>query len=77
MKHAGVIYRVFAVAAVVLLCTMCTVVASEYTALVYCGRYALCSAPPWVAFYMAIPFAVAVGVCLFISLYFRKKSRLR
>ena len=75
MKHAKIISRVFGISAIILLCAMCSVVAYEYAVMLWAGRYLLTSAPPWVAFYLAIPFAVAIGICLVLHLYFKKRSQ--
>ncbi len=73
MKHAKIISRIFGISAIVLLCAMCSIVAYEYNGLRWAGRYFLTSAPPWVAFFLAIPFAVAIGICFAFHLYFKKK----
>lgn len=53
---------------------MCAVVAANYVNLWWGGRYAGWSAPTWVAFLYAIPFAIAIGVCLLLAGYFRTKA---
>ena len=72
MKHSKIFSIVFGVSAIVLLCVMCAVVAFEYASLLYCE---MCSAPPSVAFYLAIPFAIAIAICFVLYLYFNRKER--
>lgn len=74
MKQAKIISRVFGISSIVLLCAMCSVVAYEYAVMLWAGRYFLTSAPPWVAFFLAIPFAIAIGICFGLHLFFKKKS---
>ena len=74
MKHAKIISRIFGISAILLLCTMCSFVAYEYAVLLWASKYFLASAPAWVAFLYAIPFAIAIGICFVLHLYFKKKS---
>ena len=74
MKQAKIISRVFGISAILLLCAMCAFVAYQYASLLYCGKHFMCSAPPWVAFYMAIPFLIAIGICVALHLFFKKKE---
>ena len=73
MKQAKIISRVFGISSIVLLCAMCSVVAYEYAVMLWAGRYFLTSAPPWVAFFLAIPFVIAIGICFVLHLFFKKK----
>ena len=73
MKQAKIISRVFGISSIVLLCAMCSVVAYEYAVMLWAGRYFLTGAPPWVAFFLAIPFAIAIGICFALHLFFKKK----
>ena len=73
MKQAKIISRIFGISSIVLLCAMCSVVAYEYAVMLWAGRYFLTSAPPWVAFFLAIPFAIAIGICFVLHLFFKKK----
>ena len=75
MNHTKILSVVFGISAIVLLCAMCAVVAYEYAALLWAGKCFLTSAPARVAFLFAIPFALAIGVCLVLHLYFKKKSQ--
>lgn len=63
----------FLILALLLSHTMCAVVASGYTGLVYCGRYGLCSAPPSVAFLYAVPFLLGILICLGLTWAFRRR----
>ena len=71
MKQAKIISRIFGVSAIVLLCAMCAIVAYEYSSLFFCN---LCSAPPWVAFLLIIPFSIAIAICFVLYLVFKRKS---
>ena len=75
MKQAKIISRVFGISAIALLCAMCSVVSYEYAVLLWAGKSFQTSAPPWVAFFLAIPFAAAIAVCLVLHLIFKKKAR--
>ena len=75
MKHTRIISRVFGISAIVLLCAMCAVVSYEFGVGVVLNKYMLTSFPAWVAFLYAIPFAIAIGVCFVLHVYFRKKAQ--
>ncbi len=75
MKQAKIISRIFGISAIVLLCAMCSIVAYEYADMLWAGRYFMTSAPPWVAFFLAIPFAIAISICFVLHLFFKKKSQ--
>ena len=64
---------VFWVLAVLLSDVMCAIVAYNYCDMVWGIRYAGYSAPAWTAFMVAIPFAVAIAVCIVLALFFKKK----
>lgn len=66
--------RLFLVLALILSHTMCAAVASQYTGLLYCGRYGLCSAPASTAFLLFIPFLIGISICLGLSRVFRKRK---
>lgn len=68
--------QVFACLALALSHVMCAVVAYEYRSLQCCGMHGLCSAPPWVAFYMAIPFGIGIAVCLLLYVMFKKRAKI-
>lgn len=73
MRSHPKLSRLFLVLALLLSHTMCAAVASEYTGLVYCGRHGLCSAPPSVAFLLAVPFLLGVLICLGLAYAFRRR----
>ena len=75
VKHARIISRVFGVSCVVLLCAMCGIVAYEYANMLWANKYLLTSAPAWVAFLLAIPFTVAIGICFVLHLLFKRVSK--
>ena len=64
---------VFWILAVLLSDVMCAVVAYNYCDMVWGIKYAGYSAPAWTAFIVAIPFAIAIVVCVFLALFFKKK----
>lgn len=72
MKHAKIFSRVFSISGIILLCAMCSTVAYEYANMRWECKYFLTSAPPWVAFYLAIPFVIAIGICFTLHLFFEK-----
>ncbi len=51
---------------------MCAVVAYEYATLLNCR---MCSAPAWVAFYLIIPYAAAIAVCVLLALILNRKHK--
>lgn len=65
---------VFGALAVVLSNVMCALVAYQYCALQCCGRYAGCSVPASIAFLLVIPFAIAIGACILLTLYFHRRA---
>ncbi|MBQ7332927.1 MAG: hypothetical protein IJW38_01090 [Clostridia bacterium] len=74
MKHGNSFSRIFAILAIVLLCAMCSTVAYEYAALLWAGKCGFTSAPAWVAFLLAIPFAIGIVISLALHLFFKKKA---
>ena len=64
----------FAILAIVLSDIMCFVVAYNYRDML-CGiQHAGYSAPAYLAFLYAIPFAVGIAVCVILAIRFYKKS---
>ena len=61
-------------AAVLLSDCMCAVVAYNYCALLWSGRYAGASAPASTAFLFAIPFALGIAVCLGLAALFARRK---
>lgn len=64
----------FWLAAVVLSDIMCAVVAWNYCAMQWGIKYEGYSAPASTAFLMAIPFSVGIAICIFLAVFFKKKS---
>ena len=67
--------RLFAALAVLLWGAMCAVVAWNYRAMVCYMEHHLTSTPPRVAFLFAIPFALAIAVCVVLAVIFHKKCK--
>ena len=72
MKKLSVL---FAILAVLLWGAMCAVVAWNYRAIVCGMEHCGFSAPPRVAFLYAIPFAVAIAVCVVLAIVFHRKHK--
>lgn len=70
MKKMG---RLFIVLAILLSDIMCAVVAYNYCALQWGGRYAGYSAPASTAFLYFIPYGIGVIFCLILARFFYKK----
>ena len=69
------LWILFIVLAVILSDVMCAMVAYSYCDLVWGGKYAGYSAPPSTAFAFAIPFLIAIAVCLAVAYVLRKKGK--
>ena len=70
MKKLSVL---FAALAVLLWGAMCAVVAWNYRSML-CGiEHGGFSAPADIAFFYAIPFVIAIAVCVVLSIVFRKR----
>lgn len=65
---------VFWILAVLLSDVMCAVVAYNYCDMKWGIKYAAYSAPASVAFLTAIPFALAIAICVVLALVFKKKT---
>ncbi len=74
MKHLKCLSRCFTLLAVLLSDVMCAVVAYNYRGLLCAGAHMGASAPANVAFFLAIPFAVGIAVCLIVSAVLRGKA---
>lgn len=66
---------VFLAAAIILSDAMCAVVAYNYCALEWGGKYAGWSAPEWVAFLYAVPFLLGIILCAVLAVVFNRKSK--
>lgn len=69
-----ILSNLFLVLAVLLSDVMCAVVAYNYCNMVWGIKYAYYSAPASTAFLVAIPFIIAIVVCVVIALYFKKRT---
>lgn len=68
---------VFGLLAIILSNVMCAVVAFNYRDML-CGIQHSCySAPAWVAFLSAIPYVVAIAVCIILAVVFNRRSASR
>ena len=65
---------IFGASAVLLSDIMCAVVAYNYCALVWGGRYAGYGAPPATALLYAVPYLIGIAVCAALALVFRKRA---
>lgn len=75
MKRYKYLAALFAVLAILLSNVMCTVIAYDYCALRWCGRYTGCSAPPSAAFVYCIPYGIGIIICAALSWIFYKKHQ--
>ena len=69
-----ILSNLFLVLAVHLSDVMCAVVAYNYCNMLWGIKYAYFSAPASTAFLVAIPFIIAIVVCVVIALYFKKRT---
>ena len=67
--------RIFIVLSLILSHMMCASVASSYTGLLWCGKYAGCSAPASIAFVLIIPYGAGIFFCLLAAFYFHRKMK--
>ncbi len=74
MKTYRVIRAVLWFSAAVLSDVMCAVVAYNYCALQWGGRYAAYSAPACTAFLYLIPYGAGIAVCVVLALFFGRKA---
>lgn len=71
MKKLSICFKVLAV---LLSDVMCAAVAYNYCDMVWEIKYAGYSAPAWVAFLSAFPFAIGIVVCIVLSVIFKRKA---
>lgn len=62
----------FTLAAILLAVVMCLNIAHDYISLRNC---AACSAPAWVAFYLAIPYGIAIVACLLTAWILHRRGK--
>lgn len=75
MKRYKYLAHLFAVLAILLSNVMCAVVAYNYCALQWGGRYAGYSAPPSTAFIYCIPYGIGMMICGMLTWIFNKKRQ--
>ena len=66
---------VFSLSAVLLSDIMCAVVAYNYCALQWGGRYAAYSFPPSAAFLYSVPYGLGIALCILLAVLFSRKER--
>lgn len=71
MKKLSII---FSVLAILLSDIMCAVVAYNYCALEWGGKYEGCSAPASTALFLAIPYIIGIIICIVLAVIFKRKS---
>jgi|GEM_PF-873213 len=54
---------------------MCALIAYHYRAILCCGEHGGCSAPASIAFFYAIPFSIAILLCLIPAEILRRKGK--
>ena len=64
---------IFAVLAILLSDVMCAVVAYNYCALEWGGKYEAWSAPASTALLLAIPYAIGIIICVVLAIVFKRK----
>ncbi len=75
MKQAKIIAIVFGVITEVLLCAMCSIVSYSYRNLICAMEHVGGSAPPSVAFLLAIPFGIGIAVSAVLCWIFYRKAK--
>lgn len=71
MKKLSII---FSVLAILLSDIMCAVVAYNYCALEWGGKYEGWSAPASTALFLAIPYVIGIIICIVLAVIFKRKS---
>lgn len=64
---------IFAVLAILLSDVMCAVVAYNYCALEWGGKYEAWSAPASTALLLTIPYAIGIITCVVLAIVFKRK----
>ena len=75
MKRNKILYILFGVMTVVLLCAMCATVAFHYAQMICAMNHCGASAPPEAAFFLAVPFLIGILISGILSFVFWKKSK--
>ena len=66
--------KLFAFAAIILSDVMCIVVTYKYVDYLWLIKTQAMSAPASIQFLLMIPFLIGIGICIFLSLLFKKKA---
>lgn len=74
MKYKGLFY-LFISLAIALSNIMCAVVAYNYCAMEWGGRYAGYSAPASIAFFLILPYGAGIAICAALAWIFYRKYR--
>lgn len=74
MKKYKYLACIFAALAILLSNAMCAVVAYNYCALQWGGRYAGYGAPPSAAFLYCIPYGIGFIICMILARILKKRS---
>ena len=72
MKKAAFVFKLLAI---ILSYAMCICVSYLYGVNLYAAKHLYTSAPAWVAFLFAIPFSVAILICIIIYLILKAKIK--
>ena len=72
MKNLSILFTILAL---LLSHVTCAVVAYNYCELLWCGQYGGCSAPAYVALFLAIPYGIGIAACSILAVFFHKKSK--
>lgn len=67
--------NVFLALAVLLSDVMCAVVAYNFCRMQWGIRYAMYSAPAWVAFLYVIPFVIGIVLCIVVAVVLKRKGK--
>ncbi len=69
------ISNIFIALAIILSDVMCAVVAYNFCRMQWGAKYAMYSAPAWVAFFYAIPYVIGIVVCVVVSVVLKRKGK--
>ena len=75
MKKEKILAAFFGILSVIRLCAMCADIALSYARMLCATEHCGASAPPSVAFLLAIPFGGAILISAALCLFFYKKYR--
>lgn len=75
MKRNKILYILFGVITVALLCAMCAAVAFQYAQMICAMNHGGASAPPEIAFFLAVPFLIGIAISAVLCVVFYKKEK--